>query len=608
VLPKPRRALSSALALSLLPLGVVLAVPAPATAADADIRINEIITDSDTVADSIELTNIGGEPVDISGWILKDVSDTSSSAIPAGTILAPGGYAAFVTSFGLGNGDSARVFLPDGTTLIDGHAFPRHSDPSWSRCPDGTGAFIQAGSETLGAANDCPTVDDLLINEVESNGDPTGDWIEVGNPTGLDLDASGLVVKDNDDANAVTVPAGTTVPAGGLVQVFTETNPPATPVPGDFGLGGSDSARLFRSDGSTLIATYSWTAHASTTYGRCPDFIGTLKETGGGTPGAPNDCPLPGNAGDVKVNEIITNSGTVEDSIELTNIGSVPVDISGWILKDNMDDSSSPIPAGTTLPAGGYLAFVTDFGLGNGDSARLFLPDGITLVDGHTFPSHSNPSWSRCPDGTGAFVQANSETLGAANDCAVTPPPPLDANWDDIEINEISSLNADDPGNPGFGDAIELANTGASAVTIEGWHQIDSGAAANAARLALSDLRVWDGDSLEPATSWVIPAGGYVAFSSRNGLSGEGDAVKVYTDPARSPHRASWSTSRPTETAKPVSRTASRPMPGRSPPAPTARTSSPPSPSTASGRTTRPPASLRSAPWTRRSCSTRCPT
>lgn len=106
--------------------------------------------------------------------------------------------------------------------------------------------------------------------------------------------------------------------------------------------------------------------------------------------------------------------------------------------------------------------------------------------------------------------------------------PTLDPNWDDIEINEISSLNDDDEGNPGFGDAIELHNTGTESVSIEGWWQVDGGAATGAEALSLADLRVWDGDSLEPAPAMEIPAGGYVAFPSTKGLSGEGDAVKVY--------------------------------------------------------------------------------
>jgi hypothetical protein len=72
-------------------------------------------------------------------------------------------------------------------------------------------------------------------------------------------------------------------------------------------------------------------------------------------------------------------------------------------------------------------------------------------------------------------------------------------------------------------------------VSVEGWLQTDSGAlptdatAQGAHRLRLTDLSVWNGTSLEPATSWLVPAGGYVVFSSKKGLSGEGDEVKVYS-------------------------------------------------------------------------------
>ena len=89
------------------------------------------------------------------------------------------------------------------------------------------------------------------------------------------------------------------------------------------------------------------------------------------------------------------------------------------MVKDNNDTRTFAIPGGTTIAPGAYVTITVDdgtatgFGLGNGDAARVFLPDGTTLVDGHTFASHSAPSWSRCPDGTGDFVQANAETLGA---------------------------------------------------------------------------------------------------------------------------------------------------------------------------------------------------
>ncbi|MFI9380778.1 lamin tail domain-containing protein [Kutzneria sp. NPDC052558] len=122
-------------------------------------------------------------------------------------------------------------------------------------------------------------------------------------------------------------------------------------------------------------------------------------------------------AGDtVRVNEVVT-TGDVNDSIELYNTGSAAVDVSGWVLKDNQDSSQYTIPGGTTLAAGGFKAFDvhSSFGLGSSDSARLY--HGSTLVDSVSWTQHSNPSWSRCPDGTGAFIQAPL-SLGAPNSCA----------------------------------------------------------------------------------------------------------------------------------------------------------------------------------------------
>ena len=57
-----------------------------------------------------------------------------------------------------------------------------------------------------------------------------------------------------------------------------------------FGLGGADSARLFAADGTTLVDSYTWTAHAATTYGRCPDGTGAFATTTASTKGAANAC------------------------------------------------------------------------------------------------------------------------------------------------------------------------------------------------------------------------------------------------------------------------------------------------------------------------------
>jgi hypothetical protein len=138
-----------------LAVGALAASPAHAAAAD-DIRINEVVT-TGNVNDSIELYNKGATTVDLSGWILRDENDSSKYKIASGVTLPPGGFRAFDvhSAFGLGSSDKARLYLADGTTLVDSFSWSNHSDPSWSRCPDGTGAFGQAATVTLGGPNAC---------------------------------------------------------------------------------------------------------------------------------------------------------------------------------------------------------------------------------------------------------------------------------------------------------------------------------------------------------------------------------------------------------------------------------------------------------------------
>ena len=60
-----------------------------------------------------------------------------------------------------------------------------------------------------------------------------------------------------------------------------------------FGLGGSDSARLFDNNGA-LLDSYSWTTHAAITYGRCPNGTGDFTTTTTSTKGTANDCGVIG--------------------------------------------------------------------------------------------------------------------------------------------------------------------------------------------------------------------------------------------------------------------------------------------------------------------------
>lgn len=307
-------AICGALALIASP-AVAPAAAAEQSAASSDgIVINEV--NSDSTADSgsykdfIELTNTSDEAKDISGWVLRDNDDKDAYIIPDGTTLKSGGfYVAYVddeangkNKFGLGKNDSARLFLPDGTTKVDENTWTKHVT-SAARLPDGTGGFSPA-YPTPGAANSAKKPADtpsetpktpgqppaaegtaqVVINEVESNGDADGDWVELANrDTTNDVDISGWGLVDNDPKHKpLKLPAGTKLESGGYLRVFVDQD-------GGFGLGSDDSVTLTDAVGTTQDTT-AWTSHAATTWGRIPDMTGDFTETGKPTPGAKNEA------------------------------------------------------------------------------------------------------------------------------------------------------------------------------------------------------------------------------------------------------------------------------------------------------------------------------
>jgi len=370
------------------------------------LRITEVESNGGTPGDWAELYNPTAAAVDIAGWRFKDNDNTRTFAFPAGTVVPAGGYyvveeAAF--GFGLGAADEARLFTPFGM-LVDSYAWTVHAATTYGRCPTPTGVFVTTAASTKGAANDCRVL--VVVNEVESNGGVPGDWIELYNRGTTVVNLSGFVVKDNDDTRTTTLPAGTTIVAGGFL-VIEEAQL-------GFGLGAADAARLFDPSGA-LVDSYTWTAHATTTYGRCPDGTGPFSTTSFATKAAANDCRSA-----VRINEVESNGGTPGDWIELYNAGSTAVELSNFLVKDNDDTRTTRLPAGATIAPGGYYVIEEDvlgFGLGAGDAARVYDANG-TLLDAYTWTAHAAITYARCPNGTGDFADATTSTKGAANSCA----------------------------------------------------------------------------------------------------------------------------------------------------------------------------------------------
>lgn len=144
-----------------LPTAADAAVPTDAPgAAPAVVKVNEVESNAGVPGDWVELYNAGSTAADLSSWVFKDNDDTHVYTIPSGTTLAPGAFLVIDESslgFGLGGGDSARVFDNTGT-LVDSYTWTAHAAITYARCPDGFGAFASSAAATKGSANNCGVV------------------------------------------------------------------------------------------------------------------------------------------------------------------------------------------------------------------------------------------------------------------------------------------------------------------------------------------------------------------------------------------------------------------------------------------------------------------
>ena len=133
---------------------------------------------------------------------------------------------------------------------------------------------------------------DIKINEVESTSvwlvsgpAVSEDWIELYNNGTTPVDISGLKLQGKKSSIAkYSIPPGTVLAAGAYLAI--------TDAALGFGLGSSDLVRLFATDGTTVLDSYTWTSHATTTYGRCPNGTGSFVTTLSPSKGTANNCPV----------------------------------------------------------------------------------------------------------------------------------------------------------------------------------------------------------------------------------------------------------------------------------------------------------------------------
>lgn len=182
----------------------------------------------------------------------------------------------------------------------------------------------------------------------------------------------------------------------------------------------------------------------------------------GGSPGAAE--PEPGHAWDTLcINEYLAHTDDPDlDFVEIFNYSEAAVDASGCILTDDRVLDKYVIPAGTMIPARGYLALdqtALGFALNSGGEMILLkTPDGSRVIDAVRFGGQENGvATGRYPDAVSHFHPLREPTPGSAN----APHKTSDIVINEIMYNPLSGENDD--------EYVELLNPGEAPVDLGGW-------------------------------------------------------------------------------------------------------------------------------------------
>jgi hypothetical protein len=349
------------------------------------LHINEILADNETntfsdgsISDWVELYNSSSQPIALAGYSLTDAPTTprkwvfpANVSIPANGFLVvlldssrPASTAAgpvLNAGFSLkSEGDHMELFAPGVTpVLVDSVRFgPQAADFSIGRIPSGTGAFVLT-QPTPGAVNIQQALGSqasLRINEWMAS--PPGnddDWFEVYNPDPLPVQLSGLHFKDSANIPSPVAPLSFIgVGLNGFLKIIADNSTDDNEV--DFGLSGNgDVIGLFRADNSEIDRVVFGQQTQGISQGRLPDGSGSILSLTVPTPGRSNLILYEG----LIVNELLSHTDPpLEDAVEFRNVTANPIDISGWYLSDSRNDLRRyQIPAGTVVPANGYIVF-----------------------------------------------------------------------------------------------------------------------------------------------------------------------------------------------------------------------------------------------------------
>ncbi len=405
----------------------------------------------------------------------------------------------------------------------------------------------------------------LYINEFLASNDasfpgPQGDypdWIEIYNAGSTEVMLGGYYFSDDltDPAKMFQVPStypdSVTVPAGGFIVFFANSNPESSVMNLNFKLSGSGEHIGFWNPSQEFVDSLTFGPQTSDiSYGRYPDGSEDWFSMTEITPGSANANP--GVQWPVLfINEFMASNdnafpgpeGDYPDWIEIYNPGASDVNLSGYFMSDKLYDTASwfqiPViyPDSLVVPAGGFLVFYAnshpetsvmnlDFKLsGGGEQIGLWAPDQQVIDTLSYGPQMADTSYGRYPDGSDIWHLMTQFTPGSANIY-------ISGETAVLYINEFMASNdAAIPGPEGdYPDWIEIYNPGSDAVMLGGYYMSDN----------LTDpAKMYQIPSTYP-DSVTVAAGGFIVFYANSSpetsvknlnfkLSGGGEEIGLWS-------------------------------------------------------------------------------
>ncbi|MDB6071219.1 MAG: exported protein of unknown function, partial [Verrucomicrobiales bacterium] len=329
------------------------------------VSLSEVLADSATQTDFVELRNWGTAPADLSGCSISDDPALPAKYVfPAGTpLLAPGGYMvlnALQLGFNLSKGGETLRLGAAGGGLLDTLSFgPQLTDFSIAR----NGSDWRLGMPSPGAATTAVctlgSARGVRLNEwLGSNSIiVTGDFVELYNPDVLPVDLSGYSLSQDfrNEPGQSTFPPFSFIAGAGFLELSADGDAAAGPDHLNFKISRiRDSVALLDPVGQVVDDVIILPGNPDVSQGRLPDGAPATTYLALPTPGFSNGSDLTADAGvmnGLRITEIMFDPpGGGAEYIEFKNIGATPLTLTNVTITNGITFSFAAL----TIPPGGY--------------------------------------------------------------------------------------------------------------------------------------------------------------------------------------------------------------------------------------------------------------